>query len=246
MILALGALIEIQDLGEKIHTFKNWGCAIGNNNYIGEPETETYYIDIPGADGFLDGSEALTGRPIYKSRPINILLGGKKPRDEWDDFISSIRNKIHGRIIKITFDNDTGFYYTGRGYIKDFNRNREIGQFYLSIPKADPYKYSVTDSLDDWLWDPFDFETGIIDKGANISVSGEMKYIISASGGPFVPVFNVKNILSAGLQIEYSGKTRTLTIGRNRFPDIVVYKSDVTIILKGAGTLNIEYRRGSL
>lgn len=37
MILTLGALIEIQDLGEKIHTLKNWGCAIGNNNYIGEP-----------------------------------------------------------------------------------------------------------------------------------------------------------------------------------------------------------------
>ena len=42
------------------------------------------------------------------------------------------------------------------------------------------------------------------------------------------------------------GETYTLTLGRNRFPDIVVYGSDVTLEFAGSGTLDIVYRRGSL
>lgn len=72
-----GATIEIVATGEQYHTLKDWGLAIGNNDYIGDVEQENYYVDVPGADGFLDFSEAITGRRIFKSRPINVELGGK-------------------------------------------------------------------------------------------------------------------------------------------------------------------------
>lgn len=74
-VLTIKATITVENTGKVIDTLDDWGCAIGNNNYIKEPDVETYYIDIPGADGFLDGSEAITGRTIYKSREIDILLG---------------------------------------------------------------------------------------------------------------------------------------------------------------------------
>lgn len=75
-----GATIEIVATGERFHTLNDWGLAIGNNDYIGDVEQENYYVDVPGADGFLDFSEAITGRRIFKNRPISIELGGKKPR----------------------------------------------------------------------------------------------------------------------------------------------------------------------
>lgn len=90
-VLTIKATITVENTGKVIDTLEDWGCAIGNNNYIKEPDVETYYIDIPGADGFLDGSEAIAGRTVYKSREIDILLGGKKPREDWDSFISNIR-----------------------------------------------------------------------------------------------------------------------------------------------------------
>ena len=77
-VLTIKATITVENSGKVIDTLADWGCAIGNNDYIGEPEVETYFIDVPGADGFLDGSEAITGRPVYKSREIDILFGGKK------------------------------------------------------------------------------------------------------------------------------------------------------------------------
>lgn len=105
-----GATIEIVATGERFHTLNDWGLAIGNNDYIGDVEQENYYVDVPGADGFLDFSEAITGRRIFKNRPISIELGGKKPRDNWDIFISDLRNLVEGREIKVIFDNDSGFY----------------------------------------------------------------------------------------------------------------------------------------
>ena len=72
-----GATITVIATGKSYHTLRDWGLAIGNNNCIGTPVQETFYLDVPGADGFLDYSEALTGRPIFKQRPIEITLGGK-------------------------------------------------------------------------------------------------------------------------------------------------------------------------
>ena len=139
-VLTIKATITIENTGKVIDTLKDWGCAIGNNNYIKEPDVETYYIDVPGADGFLDGSEAIAGRTIYKSREIDVLLGGKKPREDWDSFISNIRGQLHGKKVRVTFSNDPAYFWTGRAYITDFDRSREVGQFHLSIPKAGNYR----------------------------------------------------------------------------------------------------------
>lgn len=245
-VLTIKATITVENTGKVIDTLEDWGCAIGNNNYIKEPDVETYYIDIPGADGFLDGSEAITGRTIYKSREIDVLLGGKKPREDWDSFISNIRGQLHGKNVRVTFSNDPAHFWTGRVYITDFDRSREVGQFHLSIPKADPYKYSLADSTEDWLWDPFDFETGVIDQGAGITISGSGSYTVYAGDIAIVPVLNVKSIGAAGLKVTGCGETYTLTLGRNRFPDIIVFGTDETLEFSGSGTLDIVYRRGSL
>lgn len=244
-----GATIEIVATGEQYHTLKNWGLAIGNNDYIGDVEQETYYVDVPGADGFLDFSEAIAGRRIFKNRPINIELGGKKPRNDWDIFISDLRNLIEGREIKIIFDNDPGFYWTGRATVQSFDRNRELGTFTLSIPKADPYKYNAADSTEDWLWDPFDFETGIIDEGTEITLAGPtstQSYTIVPDLMPFVPTIQVSQMGAAGITMTAGGETYTLIQGKNRFADIVVDQEDVTLTFTGQGTLTIRYRRGSL
>ena len=174
------------------------------------------------------------------------MLGGKKPREDWDSFISNIRGQLHGKNVRVTFSNDPEYFWTGRAYITDFDRSREVGQFHLSIPKANPYKYSLADSTEDWLWDPFDFETGVIDQGAGITISGSGSYTVYAGDIAIVPVLNVKSIGAAGLKVTGCGETYTLTLGRNRFPDIVVFGTDETLKFSGSGTLDIVYRRGSL
>lgn len=245
-VLTIAATITVVNTGKIINTLSDWKCAIGNNDYIGEPDVETYYIDVPGADGFLDGSEAISGRTVYKSREIDVLLGGKKPREDWDSFISKIRSQIHGKNVRITFSNDPAYFWTGRAYITEFDRTREIGQFHLKIPQADPYRYFLADSTEEWLWDTLDFENGVIENGSEITISGTGSYTIAAGDIAVVPILNVKSIGTGGLKVTGCGETYTLTLGRNRFPDFVVYEKDVTLKFSGSGTLDIVYRRGSL
>lgn len=244
-----GATIEIVATGERYHTLTDWGLAIGNNDIIGTPTMETYYVDVPGADGFLDFSEANTGRRIFKDRQVHVELGGKKPRNDWDIFISDIRNLIQGRTIKVILDNDPGFYWMGRAEITDFDRNRELGTFSLDIPKADPYKYNIADSTEDWLWDSFDFETGVIDEGTELTLTvsgGAQSYTIVPDAMPFVPTIYVSSIGSTGIKMTAAGETYTLVRGNNRFADIVVNSEDVTLTFTGSGRLTIRFRRGSL
>lgn len=247
--LTNGATIEVVATGEEYHTLRDWGMAISNNDYIGDVIQENYYVDVPGADGFLDFSESITGRRIFKERPINIQLGGKKPRNDWDSIISDIRNKIEGREIRVRFDNDPGFYWTGRATIKGFDRNREIGSFTLSIPKADPYKYKTEDSTEDWLWDPLDFETGIIDEDSDIILteSNSMQsYTILADQAPIVPEIYVNQMGETGITMTAGGEKYTLLKGRNRFADIVIENEDVTLTFEGQGDLTVQFRRKSM
>ena len=45
-----GATITVIATGKSYHTLRDWGLAIGNNNCIGTPVQETFYLDVPGAD----------------------------------------------------------------------------------------------------------------------------------------------------------------------------------------------------
>lgn len=125
------------------HSIDDLNLAIGNNNYIGDPVQEIFTVDITGG-GILDLSEAITGMPVFKNRPISIECGSKRPRNEWDSVISELRNMYEGRVCKISFDNDPSWYWQGRVHITDFDRKRELGTFNIEMD-ANAYKRQVAD-----------------------------------------------------------------------------------------------------
>lgn len=140
-----GFTIEREDGTFRKHSITDFNLAIGNNNYIGDPVQEIFKVDIAGG-GILDLSEAITGMPVFKNREINIECGSKRVREEWDAEISNLRNMYEGQVCKITFDNDTDWYWTGRVHITDFDRKRELGTFNVQMD-ANAYKYNTSN---DW------------------------------------------------------------------------------------------------
>ena len=244
--LSIGITLYVEETGKTFHTLDDWQLALGNNNYIGEPEMETTYIQIPGRNGLIDASEAITGRRVFKKRPLAFELGGKNPRLNWDGIISKMRNEIHGRVCRITLDNDRAYYWRGRVFLEDFDRSRELGTFTLSVPNAEPYKYSLTTSAEPWLWDPFNFETGIITYIGAVTISGTETITIPAGYMPTSPEIVVSD-LSGTLTLDYGGQTYTLTTGTNKIPSILVGgDSDVELTFTGDAKVQIVYRSGSL
>ena len=245
--LTYGIKIHVLDTDKTFHTLDDWGFALGNNNYIGDPEMETTYISIPGRDNLLDASESLTGRRVYKKRALAFNLGGVRERLAWDSFISMLRNEIQGRVCHLTIDNDPSYFWKGRVYIEGFDRFQKLGSFTLAVPTADPYKYSVLSSSDPWLWDPFNFETDIITYIGAITVVGSASVTIPHGYMPTCPEFVVSEKTSGTFKVTFDGDEYDISQAVNRIPSIVVGgDQDVTLTFTGTAKVEIVYRSGSL
>lgn len=245
--LTYGISIYVEDSGKTFHTLDDWDLALGNNNYIGDPEMETTYIQIPGRDGLIDASEVVSGRRIYTKRELAFELGGIRNKLNWDGIISSLRNEIHGRVCRLTIDNDEAYYWRGRVFIQGFDRFRDLGTFTLAVPMADPYKYDVTSSVEPWLWDPFNFETGVITQTGSETIVGSGSVEIPHGHMLTCPEIIVSDKLSTSFTVEFEGTTYELSQGTNKIPSIMVGGDQVAVLnFTGSATVQVAYRGGSL
>ena len=239
--LTNAATITVISSGKSYHTLRDWGLAIGNNNYIKEPVQETLYVDIPGMNGFLDMSEVIAGHPVYKYRMLELQVGSLNRRMLWDAAVSNIRNAIDGKVVKIIFDNDLGNYWTGRVTINGFDRVRELGKFIIQI-KADPYKMECFSSLEDWEWDSFNFETGVIREYKELVVDSELILSIPGNRKEVIPSF----ICSAPMELQFDGVTYQLPEGASRVLNVELTEGENILTFVGNGIVSVDYRGGSL
>lgn len=242
-----GATIIVEDTSKQYHTYDDWGLYITNTDCIGEPKQYTRYVEVPGRQGKIDLTGVLSSSPVFISREIKINLAGTRHRTNWDAVISTFRNNIMGHKCKIIFDNDLGYYWYGRVGIIDFSSVLNLGTFTLDIPEADPYKYDVNSSADPWLWDPFNFETGVITQTGAESIVGSGSITINKGHMLTCPSIVVSDLQSATFTVTYGGKTFDLSVGSNIIPSILVGgASNVTLTFTGTATVQVVYRGGSL
>lgn len=143
--------------------------------------------------------------------------------------------------MKIILSNDTNFYYKGKVKVKDFDRFSLKHVIDIECD-VEPYKYDLTSSDEDWPWDPFDFETGIINETKDLEVNGELEVSILGRRKRVVP----KIICDNPLELIFNGETYNLTAGTNNSPDIEICDGENILKFIGNGTVTIEYRGGSL
>lgn len=224
------------------HTYYDYGLYVTNTNPVAPPTPKTQYIQIPGRNGDLDLTEALTGYTVYNNRTITLKLGGKKNPELWPTFRRVFMNEIHGKIVKVIFDDEKEYYYIGRATVNaDWNQQHTIASFTVTI-NAEPYKYSITSTVEPWEWDSFSFIDGVIQEYADLQVSGTLNYTVVGSEMPVIPEF----IVTGNLSVKYEGISYDLTQGVNKIYDIVFLDREYELTFTGTGTVSISYRRGRL
>lgn len=224
------------------HTFYDYGLYVTNTNPVAPPTPRTQYIQIPGRNGNLDLTEALTGYTVYDNRTITLKLGGKKNPELWPTFRRVFMNEIHGKIVKVIFDDEKEYYYIGRATVNaDWNQGHAIASFTVTI-NAEPYKYSITSTVEPWEWDSFSFVDGVIQEYADLVVAGVLEYTVVGSEMPVIPEF----IVTGNLIVEYEGTSYALNPGVNKIYDIVFLNQEYDLTFTGTGTVSISYRRGRL
>lgn len=223
-----------------IHTYDEWKLILTSVD-ISFPDIKTEKTNIPGADGELDFTESLTNDVKYKNRKITFNFVMVQERSLWTSLMSTIANYLHGKDFKIILDNDLNFFYKGRAKVNQFKSDKSIGKIVIEAD-VDPYKYDLISSAEDWLWDPFNFEDGIINETKDLTVNGELTVNIYGRRKLVSPKFVCQN----ALQCVFEGQTYNFTPGTNYAPNIQIREGKNTLKFIGKGTVSIEYRGGSL
>lgn len=211
------------------NSLADFGLAVGNNNYIGEPTLEEFYVDVPGGP-VLDLSDALTGRPVFKQRQINIEVGGMRDKDNWDSEMSMFRNLYDGQICQISFDNDADWYWQGRVRILDFDRVKSLGTFTISMT-ADAYKQKVTPTVDTY------------------TVTGVPKEVTMRSYAiPIEPIFkaNNENMMVATWKQGFGQTAYSLIEGVEFKIPALTTETDFKVLIDGSGSVDVIFREKSL
>ena len=225
--------------GDK-YTFNEWKLILTSTD-ISFPEVKKETLEIPGADGELDITQSLINDVKYKNRKITFNFVMIQERKLWTSLISNITNFLHGQKFKIILDDDIGFYYIGRAEVNRFKSDKSLGNIVIEA-NVDPYKYDLTASNEDWLWDPFNFEDGIINETKDLIVDGELTVNIYGRRKLVSP----KIICENNLQCIFEGQTYNFIPGINCTPNIQIREGKNTFKFIGNGKVTIEYRGGSL
>lgn len=225
-------------IGEK-NTYGDWGLRASRIS-VGFPEAKTNLIDIPGADGSADLTEAL-GEIPYKNRNIEFVFDAVGTYESWHGLCTDIANYLHGKRMKVILDTDPYYYYIGRLHLDSTKTDDTLHEIVLT-GDVDPYKYELYSSVEDWLWDSFNFKTGIIRNYKDLQVKGSRTVNIPGRRKPTVPTI----ISSAAMSVSFAGKEYAVRAGEQKIYRIVVREGANCLTFTGNGTVSIDYRGGIL
>ena len=206
------------------HTLRDWNAIITNSDVVSLPEANTVLLEIPGRSGRLDLSEILTGDVSYANREIKLTLATETSRQKWQETCLHIFNKYHGRMVRVTFDEDPGHYYVGRVSVSEPQRLASAGQMTLTVD-AEPFRYETT-------------EYTVTLTGTASAFSGTVENLR-------MPVSPTVTVPSA-CQLFHDSKVYELRAGTQSVPGLVLHSGDNTVSVTGANSITFRFRRGCL
>jgi len=225
------------------HSFRDLNLLPAEPPDFGSPPYDGSTTKVPAANGRLDWTEYF-GFVTYDNREavLRYYVSGSEARRA--SILDRAMNILHGRTAKIQADESPGFYYQGRLSVEPLEHAQ--GASILTVTgDLEPFKYALITAGQDWLWDPFSFETGVIRGYKSITIDGETTVTIVSSVLGGYPTITTS---AAGMTVTHDGETYNLSKGKNALADIELPRGEeeVELVFDGSGTVSIDYRTGRL
>lgn len=230
--------------GDK-NTYEDWHIVPSSRPLFAPPPVKTNYVDVPGANGKLDLTDSLNGHAVYDNRTGSIEFIVLNGYGEWQNRYSEICNYLHGKTMKAILEDDPAWYYEGRFSVNQWASEKDWSRITIDYD-VHPYKKEMVDSVEEWKWDPFDLEEGIVREFNGITVEGGKTIEVTGSYETISPLITVNSTDGNGMDIIYDGITYHLYDGANKNPNMILAKTARPMIIQGNGTVTILYRGGSL
>lgn len=254
--------------GDK-NTWDDWNIIPNPEPIIEPPAPKTNYIDVPGSDQIIDMSEALTGYPVFSNREgsLTFVAMNKAATSQpecnpykFRDLVYIIEGHLHGKRMNMILEDDPDYFYTGRFTVTGTKSNNTFNEITINY-KLDPYKWSTKSSIDQWIWDTFNFRNGVIRTGIfyNLDVSTAEKVIRLNSDivgtAPVAPRIVVSNLNGDAIHMRLVngqlGTDKTFEFQNGTFTnsDLFFYGDNMQLYLwtvSGSGKVTIDFRQGRL
>lgn len=209
-----------------IHSFDDLGVILSSVK-ISPATPKTTYVDIPGADGSLDLTEAL-GEVKYKDRVITFTFT-TLPEDDISEKQMEISNVLNGvHFNKITLDKDDDYYWTGRCSVSAYADSYPISKITVKAT-VNPWKRKQS--------------------ATTVSSSFGTSYrsiVLSNSRKTVVPNITV----TASAKVKFNNVEYAVPMGTQRVLGIALVEGNNTVQVKTAGdtggTITFNYQEGVL
>ena len=218
-------MIETGILFDDIHSFHDLNLVLSGCD-IPPASPKTNYVDIPGADGSVDLTEA-HGEVRFNDRDCKFTFT-MKPDDvmTWEEKKTEIGNILNGKKVKITLDKDEDFYYTGRCTVNSFLSNKKIRQIVVTA-RVSPYKLKQNETV---------LEYQLSETAQTIIIQNLRKTV-----APYIETTD-KNTT-----VKFGNATFILqSAGTHRILDILLVMGDNPLTISGTGTITFRFQEGAL
>lgn len=205
-----------------LHSYTEWGLILSEKE-IKAPQPKTKAVDVEGADGELDYTEAF-GDVKYQNRQLAFKFS--KANIVPDGFLalfSVVQNALHGKKMQVILDDDPANYYFGRVAINDWKSNKRLGEIVIDVD-AEPYKLKVAETV------------------ITQAVTDSATIILPNSRKPVVPTITT----TAAMTITFGSFTAAVQAGTFRLPELQLAEGQNTVTVTGTGSITFRYREGSL
>lgn len=240
--------------GTKVNTWDTFAMAPKSRPFVAAPQVKTEYVDVPGADGALDYTEVLTGKPRYANRTGQwdfIIDNTSKP---WYNRYSDILAVLHGQYFdEIVLEDDPSYKWKGRIVVVGQFGNKDYSSVSLQY-NLDPYKRPVGSiEVKNWLWNEL---FGVSIEYGTFNVNGYKVHNVKTNTGMYematvtcsapMKVYRLESEkdIATAYENNYSGfPVQWLTAGDNTFE---LYSGDNYLFFVGNGSVKFNYERGAM
>ena len=206
------------------HTAEDWNLIL-HEKIVSPPVPKTNYVSVPGRDGDLDLTEALSGVVNYQDRKASytFLLTDGTHADRVE-LISQIIGVLHGQRVQIVDTDDYPDYYmVGRLSVTDVSNSNAYGILKIEAV-CQPWRYAINQKT----------------KAVTVTASdGTVSVTMTNSGYKTVaPTLTV----TGSITLTYGSTSTTLSAGTYILAGLRFTPGVNTVTVAGTGSISISYQ----
>ena len=185
---------------------------------IAPAKAKVNFLDIEGADGSLDLTEAL-GEVKFSDREGSLIFS-VLPGDNWENKKTEVSNFLNGLQCKMTLDKDPQYYYFGRFAVNEYKSDKMLRQITVDY-RLKPYKYK---------------------QNKTTVTLGSGSHTIKCDRLPVVP----KITSTASATINFKGNSYSIASGTTQLLNIRFTEGNNNVTISTSGKVTFEFQEGAL